>query len=115
MGDKTVSRIGLLLGAGLILTLALYEVHVDPQFDLPQERQQADPAQEARFDECFAQRDAGIHEAAFATIDNPDVQREFIATERDKARAACRKQFPQRLQTIQRPFRFNLVDLRFRY
>lgn len=98
-----------------MLTIALFEVRFDPQFALPQERQTADPAQEAGFQECFAKRDASIHETAFATIDNPDVQREYIATERDNARTVCRRDFPQRMQTERLPFRFKLVDLRFRY
>ncbi|MGB5580831.1 MAG: hypothetical protein WBM68_09730 [Woeseia sp.] len=115
MSRKVVSRTLSGLAVCALLVPALFEVSFDPQFALPAEVQVAEPRQEARFEECLTQRDAFIHETAFSTIDNPDVQREFISTERDKARAECRASFPEHLQTEHLPLRIKLVDLKFRY
>lgn len=102
-----------LVAAGLSLaaTLSFFEVRFEPVFRLPRDVERPDPAQERRYEACFEERDAGIHERAFQTIDNPDVQREYINARRERARAACREQFPQRMATVREPFRFNLVDL----
>lgn len=99
----------------LLIALALFDVTFRPEFALPTEQQLADPAQEQRFDECYAQRDAQIHEQAFGTIDNPDVQREYISMHRETARQACREQFPKQVITVQLPLRVNLFDVTFRY
>ena len=95
--------------------LVLFELRLDLEFSLPGQSTVADPAQEARYEECFAERDREIHAAAFGTIDNPDVQKLYISNHRDEARAMCRERFPERLVTVEEPFRFNLVDLRFRF
>lgn len=115
MKEKNLLRTLLAAGAMLMLLLAFFDVTIDPQFALPAEVRTPDPAQEARFTVCLELRDATIHERAFSTIDNPDVQREFISAERDKARAACREAFPEQLQIAQTPLRFKLLELRFRY
>lgn len=99
----------------IALILLLFDVSVAPRWQLPGEVRLPDAEQEARYSACFDEADQRIHETAFGTIDNPDVQREFIATQRDKARAACRRQFPERFTTQSLPFEFNLVDLEFRY
>lgn len=95
--------------------MLLFDVRYVPRWQLPGELQLPDPEQEARYSNCFAEQDHRIHEVAFGTIDNPDVQREYIATERDKARSDCRQKFPRRLITETRPFDFNLIDLDFRF
>lgn len=115
MKKQNFLRIVLVAGAMLVLLLAFFDVTFDPQFALPAEILTPDPAQEARFTVCFELRDAAIHERAFSTIDNPDVQREFISAERDTARAACRETFPEQLQREQTPLRVKLLDLRYRY
>lgn len=99
----------------LALLQVFFEVSIDPQFALPTEIETPDPAQEARFTVCFEMGDATIHERAFATIDNPDVQREFITAERAKASAACRETYPELLQAEQLPLRIKLLELRYRY
>jgi hypothetical protein len=115
MSKKFVLRSGFVAGAAMALLLVFFEVTINPQFALPRTVRQPDAAQETRYAVCFGQRDRALHERAFATIDNPDVQREFISTERAKASDACRDAYPERLVSKQLPFRFNLLDLRYRY
>lgn len=115
MKKATVSRIVLYAGACVLVVIALFDVSFNPKFELPADRRALDTAQEALFAACFARRDMVIHQRAFSTIDNPDVQREFISTERDTARSACRAAFPMMYRMERTPFRFDLVDLRFRY
>ncbi len=100
---------------GVVLLFSLFEVSLDPRFELPQDAQRVDPVQERRFADCFERRDKELHTHAFAMIDNPDVQREFIATERDAARRACREQYPEQLQTVRTPLRLKLLDFRLRH
>jgi hypothetical protein len=52
---------------------------------------------------------------AFGTIDNPDVQKLFIINNRKQAAVECRLQFPEQLTVVKEPFRFNILDLQFRY
>jgi len=54
----------------------------------------SDSAAGSRYQQCFDERDKAMHREAFATIDNPDVQKEFIATNRDRIREECRREFP---------------------
>ena len=83
--------------------------------DLPGKIEQIDSAQEALYKQCYASRDEQLHDTAFATIDNPDVQKEFINTSRAIAASECRDQYPQQRVTNQQPFRFNLLNLQPRY
>ena len=99
----------------LVALFALFEVRVNLQFSLPGQRQQADPLREARYAACYADRDREIHEIAFGTIDNPDVQKLYIKNNREIAAADCRQQFPEQWVTVDEPFHFNVIDLRFRY
>ena len=95
--------------------LVLYEVTLDPQFALPMSSEKPDAEQEARYLDCYEKRDTEIHRAAFGSIDNPDVQKEFINTNRAQAAAACRTEYPVRSETVSTPFRFNLIDLSPRF
>jgi hypothetical protein len=52
----------------------------------------ADSRQDALFRECIAARDREIHKKTFSTIDNPDVQREILATEKERAIRECREE-----------------------
>jgi hypothetical protein len=79
------------------------------------EVRQLDAKQEERYETCFAQRDKEIHDVAFATIDNPDVQKLYISNNRDLAVAECRAQFPKHWTVVDAPSRFKLIDLRFRF
>lgn len=102
------------LSAGALLLaifVALFRVDFRFEFALPGEREVADPEQEERFRHCVAERDRQIHERTFGTIDNPDVQREVLITEKEKAIAACRELYPETMVTKTQSFRFNLIDV----
>jgi hypothetical protein len=99
----------------LLALFVLFEVRFNFEFSLPGEVRQLDVEQEARYAACYAERDREIHDVAFGTIDNPDVQKLYIRNNRDNAQAECRQLFPERWVTVDEPFRFNVIDLRFRY
>ena len=101
--------------AALVVLFALFEVRINFQFSLPGESRQLDQAQGARYATCYTDRDKAIHDIAFSTIDNPDVQKLYISNNRDKATAECRQLFPEQWTTVDEPLRFNVIDLRFRY
>jgi hypothetical protein len=109
-------KLALLIGiAALFAMLLLFEVSLNLEFSLPGEGRQLDLEQEARYAACYADRDREIHDVAFGTIDNPDVQKLYISNNREKAASECRQQFPEHWMTVDGPFRFKLVDLRFRF
>ena len=101
--------------AAVIALLVLFEIHFRVEFSLPGESSQLDAGQEARYAACYAERDNEIHDAAFGTIDNPDVQKLYISNNRERAATECRQRFPQQWVTVVEPFRFNLLDLRRRF
>lgn len=98
----------------LALFLALFRVEFRFEFGLPGEHEIVDAEQEQRFRTCVAERDRAIHEDAFGSIDNPDVQREVLITEKEKAIAACRQMYPEKSVTETQSFRFNLLDVEWR-
>jgi hypothetical protein len=104
---------GSLLLAGVFV--ALYDV--DPVFDvaLPGETLIPDPVVEEAYAQCYRERDEEIHATAFGTIDNPDVQKEFISSHRARAASECRERHPEVLVTVREPARFDLVDVRPRF
>ena len=104
--------IGIAIG---LVVFVLFEVEIDPEFALPGESRQPDAEQEDRYAACYAERDKEIHDLAFGTIDNPDVQKIYISNNRDIASAVCREEFPEQWVVVDEPFRFNLIDLTFRY
>lgn len=112
MNRKKAIWIGL---AALVAVFALFDVRFNFEFSLPAESSQPDAAQEGRFDACYAERDKEIHDVAFGTIDNPDVQKLYILNNRAEATKYCRQQYPEQQTTVEEPFRFNLVDLTFRF
>lgn len=99
----------------LVIFLALFRVDFRFEFALPGERKIVDPEQERRFRDCVEARDREIHERTFGAIDNPDVQREVLITEKERAIAACRESYPETTVTEPQPFRFNLFDIERRY
>lgn len=113
--SSLVTRNAVLSGALIAVMLILFDVSLNFEFSLPAEIEQTDAAQEARYEACYDERDTEIHRAAFGTIDNPDVQKEFIASNRQRAAAECRRAYPAMVVTANRPFRFNLVDLEARF
>lgn len=98
-----------------VLVLALYDVQIKFAFSLPGEIEQLDLAQETLYMQCFESRDKRIHDIAFSTIDNPDVQKEFINTSRADAAKECRDKYPQQRITVRQEFHMNIIDLRARY
>jgi hypothetical protein len=99
----------------LLTTFAFFDVSLDVQFALPQELLEPDPDREALYSACYAQRDVEIHRAAFGTIDNPDVQKEYINSNRRLVAAECRAAHPQSMITVATPFRFSLFAVEARY
>ena len=98
-----------------VLVIALYDVRINIAFSLPGEIEQPDSAQETLYMQCFDSRDKQIHDTAFGTIDNPDVQKEFINTSRARAASECRDKYPQQSITVRQDFHLNIIDLRARY
>ncbi len=101
--------------AAVIAILVLFEIRFRVEFSMPGASSQLDAARESRYAACYAERDNEIHDIAFGTIDNPDVQKLYISNNRDKAINECRLQFPEQWITVDEPFRFNVIDFRFRY
>ena len=98
--------------AGLFL---LFDVDFVLDVSGSRESRIADPAIEAQYEACYAARDDEIHATAFGTIDNPDVQKEYITSNRARAAAECRALHPESIMTVVEPARFNLVDLAPRF
>jgi len=99
----------------IAVVIALYDIQPNFVLSMPGESAQPDPVQEALYDQCFREQDSQIHDSAFRTIDNPDVQKEFINTGRAHATIECRNKFPREWVTIRQPFRLNLFDMHPRY
>ena len=98
-----------------VLVFALYDVQIKFAFSLPGEIEQLDSARETLYRQCFESRDKQIHDTAFGTIDNPDVQKEFINTSRADAANECRDKYPQQRITVPQEFHLNIIDLHARY
>jgi len=99
----------------MAVTLIFFEVDFVAEFSLPQEIDILDADQEARFEACVAEKDAAIHASTFRDIDNPDVQREILVTQKEQAIRDCRESLPERWVTVSEPLRFNIIDLSFRF
>lgn len=99
----------------IVALFILFDVRINFEFSLAGESSQLDAQQESRYMACFAARDKEIHDVAFGTIDNPDVQKLYILNNRTLAASECREHFPEHWTAIEEPFRFNVIDLRFRY
>ena len=108
-------KIILFLVAAGILMFALFDMRFVFDISMGSEREVPDPGVEAAYARCYEQKDEEIHETAFGTIDNPDVQREFITSERAIARRACRAQHPETLIVVEDPARFRLIELTPRF
>jgi hypothetical protein len=101
--------------AAVLLLAVLFDVSLDVDVAAGTTRETPDPAVEANFDRCLADKDEEIHATAFGTIDNPDVQKEFITSRRAVARQECRERFPETMITVEEPAHFHLVDLKPRF
>ena len=99
----------------LAVLLILFDVTINPEFAMPQDIERLDAEEEAHYLACYSERDAEIHRRAFGTIDNPDVQKEFITNNRAVAAAECRAENPRRTVMITTPLRINFIDLSPRF
>ena len=97
------------------VALALYDVEFVFDVALPEETGIPDPAVEAAYERCYLERDNEIHATAFGTIDNPDVQKEFISSNRARAARECRELHPEVMATVRKPARFNIFDVNPRF
>ena len=100
-GGKVISVI--LLTAILVGVLFEFDIAPSTMTEI------VDPAVEANFEACYQEKDDEIHATAFGTIDNPDVQKEFIIANRARAAAECRTQYPESLISVEEPGRFSVT------
>lgn len=96
-------------------TFVLFDVEFVFDITGSSQSQIEDPDVEVAYENCYAYKDDEIHATAFGTIDNPDVQKEFITSNRARAAAECRNLHPAVMITVEEPGRFNLVDLTPRF
>lgn len=94
---------------------ALFEVRLRPEFSLPREIEKADPAQEALYERCVAERTDEATRRAFEAADNPDVQSLMIRMQQEEAIDQCRREYPEQRIRVSEPLRLDLVDLSFRF
>jgi hypothetical protein len=104
-----------LLALAGIITILLFEVNFVLDFGGSVVRQIPDPAVESEYKRCYEEKDNRIHETAFGTIDNPDVQKEFISSNQARAAAECRALYPEVMIPTEESADFNLVDLKPRF
>jgi hypothetical protein len=110
-----ISKIISVVVAVVLAVFVLYDVQLDLDFDAAGERRVPDPEIEAAYRACYQSLDDEIHGIAFGTIDNPDVQKEYISSNQAIAARECRARFPQKMLIERTPFSFNLVDLEPRF
>lgn len=83
----------------VVLTAVLLEFEIAPSTII----EVADPEVEAQYRSCYEEKDEEIHATAFGTIDNPDVQKEFITSNRARAAAECRDLYPAAVTRVEEP------------
>ena len=110
-----IGRLIWILILASIVTFVLFEVNFVFEFDENKMNEMPDPASEQAFDRCYLLKDDEIHATAFGTIDNPDVQKEFISSNREIARRECREQHPRVMVPADQKSGFNLIDLQPRF
>lgn len=103
------------VAALLVVVVALFDIDVNLTLTMSRDTQQLDTEQEARFDTCVDENDRLVHAETFGNVDNPDVQREMLMTGKEQIVRDCRQKYPDIQVTVREPFRFNLVDVKFRY
>jgi hypothetical protein len=103
------------VAALLAVVVVLFDIDISPEFEASGETQQLDHDQEARFRACVDEKDRLVHAETFSGVDNPDVQREMLMTGKDQLVRECREEFPETRVTVTTPFRFKLLDVKFRY
>jgi len=98
-----------------IFTFVLFEVNFVLDFGENEMKEAPDTAAELAFENCYLKKDDEIHATAFRTIDNPDVQKEFISSNRAVANSECREQYPRVMVPAEQKSGFNLIDLQPRF
>jgi hypothetical protein len=111
----TISKAARLAGLAIVILFVLFEVTFPFDVAPAQDIEIPDPAVEAEYSSCYQEKDREMHGVAFGTIDNPDVQKEFISTNREHIARECRLEVPEQLITVVEPSRFNLVDIKPRF
>jgi hypothetical protein len=100
----------------VIVTISIFfEVTFPLDIASSYESEAPDPAIEAQYTGCYREKDQEMHRDVFSRVDNPDVQKELISSNRERIARECRELFPEHLITVQEPARFNLVDLKPRF
>jgi len=89
--------------SALVLTAILAAVLIEVDISTSTITEVADPEVEAQYQSCYQEKDKEIHATAFGTIDNPDVQKEFITTNRARAAAECRDLNPESVIRVEEP------------
>ena len=110
-----VGKVISILVFALVVVFILFEVDFVLDLGGSVEKQIPDPAIEAAYQSCYQARDDEIHATAFGTIDNPDVQKEYITSQRAIAARDCREHHPQTMVIVETSGRFNIVDLSPRF
>lgn len=110
-----LKKSAIIVALGAIAAVVLFDINW--VFDLggTHSFEAPDPAIEALYENCYATKDDAMHRQAFGTIDNPDVQREFISANRAAIAAECRAEFPQQLISIETNSTINLLDVEPRF
>lgn len=105
----------IILALSAIAVLVLFDIDWVFDYGRTSGYEIPDPAIEERYENCYALEDDAMHRQAFGTIDNPDVQREFISAHRAVIAAECRAQFPQQLILVEDDASINLIDVHPRF
>ena len=95
-----MNKRSIISGLAVLIVGVFVLFEVDIRVGAGDDAQVPNPAVEAAFDACYAEKDDEIHTTAFGTIDNPDVQKEFITSNRARAVSECRALHPERLITV---------------
>ena len=74
-----------------------------------------EPEIEENYIKCYQEADASIHVDAFNSIDNPDVQREYISSMRKEAQKKCRSDFPEEVVTLEVPRERKFFNIKARF
>jgi hypothetical protein len=98
-----------------VIVFAFFEVRLHPEFSLPREVEKPDPAREALYERCVAERTDEATRRAFEAADNPDVQSLMIRIQQMEAIEQCRRQYPEEWIRVSEPLRLNLIDLSLRF
>lgn len=108
ISKKTIT---LVLIVALVL-VALFEITLPLEFGGIELVQVPDPVVEENYAACYQEKDEEMHRAVFGAIDNPDVQKEMISTNRERIAGECRQSYPQKMITAEQQTPLNLIDLK---